>query len=305
MGVQIACVGGAVLDLVYGVDALPGVDGKSRALSYSQLGGGMAGNAAVAIARLGGHARWWGRVGDDDIGARVLSGLAEEGVETGEARVIAGAVSSHSLVLSDRQGNRAILLYRSDSLDPGVVWLPLDAVSGLDAVLADNRWIDGAVAALSAARAAGLPAVLDADSGADPRSREAVRAASHAIFSQPGLAEIYGANDIDEGLRRASADAPFVAVTLGGAGVRWVDAAGLILAFPAFPVEVVETVGAGDVFHGAFALALAEGRLPEAALRFAAATAALKCSGAGGRASYPDRAAVGALLDSYREAGPQ
>ncbi|WP_145108252.1 sugar kinase [Cereibacter sediminicola] len=296
MNVRVACVGGAVLDRVYGVEVLPGTDGKTRASSYREFGGGMAGNAAVAIARLGGEARWWGRVGDDAIGAGVLAGLAAEGVATSEARVVEGAVSSHSLVLSDAGGRRAIVLYRSDGLDPDASWLPLAAVGGLDAVLADNRWIDGAVAALSAARAAGLPAVLDADAGADPRSREAVRAASHAIFSEPGLAEIYGTTDPDEGLRRAAADAPFVAVTLGDAGLRWLEAGGGVAALPAFPVTAVETVGAGDVFHGAFALALAEGQPPREALRFAAATAALKCQGSGGRASYPDRAAVEALL---------
>ncbi|WYK07056.1 sugar kinase (plasmid) [Cereibacter sphaeroides f. sp. denitrificans] len=296
MNVRVACVGGAVLDRVYEVAALPGTDGKSRASSYREFGGGMAGNAAVAIARLGGQARWWGRVGDDAIGAGVLAGLAAEGVATDETRVVEGAVSSHSLVLSDAEGRRAIVLYRSDGLDPDASWLPLRAVGGLDAVLADNRWIDGAVAALTAARAAGLPAVLDADAGADPRSREAVQAASHAIFSEPGLAEIYGTSDPDEGLRRAAADAPFVAVTLGEAGLRFLGAQGGILSLPAFPVRAVETVGAGDVFHGAFALALAEGQPPEAALRFAAATAALKCQGSGGRASYPDRAAVEDLL---------
>ena len=69
MSVRVACVGGAVLDLAYGVETLPGTDGKTRALSFLEGGGGMAANAAVIVRRLGGEACWWGRVGDDDKGA--------------------------------------------------------------------------------------------------------------------------------------------------------------------------------------------------------------------------------------------
>ncbi|TKT69913.1 sugar kinase [Aquamicrobium sp. LC103] len=296
MTVQIACIGGAVLDLVYGVDRLPGEDGKTRALSYFETGGGMAANAAVTIARLGGSAAWWGRLGGDDKGARVLEGLKQDQVNIDTVRIVDDAISSHSLVLSDRAGNRAIVLYRSDALDPDPAWLPLHAVATLNAVLADNRWIEGAVATLSAARQAGIPAVLDADAGADPRTVEAVRCASHAVFSEPGLAEIYNTNDPAEGLRRAAADAPFVAVTLGSRGVRWLKRGGEIQSLPAFPVRAIETVGAGDVFHGAFAFALANSMSEEEGLRFSAAAAALKCASEGGRISFPDRVAVDRLL---------
>ena len=296
MTVRIACLGGAVLDLVYGVDRLPGEDGKMRALSYFETGGGMAANAAVTIARLGGSAAWWGRVGDDDMGSRVIQGLRQELVDVDTVHIVEGATSSHSVVLSDRQGNRAIILYRSDALDPDPAWLPLEEVPKLAAALADNRWIEGAVALLSAARTANLPAVLDADAGADARTVEAVRCASHAVFSEPGLAEIYNTSNPVEGLRLAVADAPFVAVTLGSKGVRWLKRGGEVRYLPAFPVQSVETVGAGDVFHGAFTFALASGMPEEDALRFSSAAAALKCSRKGGRASFPDNTAVDNLL---------
>ncbi|HWJ75137.1 MAG TPA: PfkB family carbohydrate kinase [Kaistia sp.] len=301
MTIRIACVGGAVLDLIYGVDRLPGEDGKTHALSYLESGGGMAANAAVTVARLGGEASWWGRVGDDDKGARVLDGLRAEGIDVSRARIVAGAISSHSVVLGDRAGNRAIVLYRSAALDPDAGFLPLGEIAALDAVVADNRWIEGAVAALGEARRLGRFAVLDADAGTGPRSIEAVRMASHAIFSEPGLAEIYGATDPAEGLGRALEDCPFVAVTLGARGALWCSADGASGVVPAFPVEALETVGAGDVFHGAFAFALAGGEGEAAALRFAAAAAALKCARTGGRSSFPSRSAVDGLV---RHGGP-
>lgn len=292
MTIRIACLGGAVVDLVYGLDELPGRDGKVRARSYFETGGGMAANAAVAINRLGGSASWWGRVGDDDIGSKVLDGLRREGVAVTDVRIIPGVVSSHSLVLTDRAGNRAIVLYRSDALDPDPSWLPLEAVASVDAVLADNRWIEGSVAILTAAREAGKFGVLDADSGADSRTIEAVRSATHTVFSEPGLAELFETSDPDEGLRRAGELAPFVAVTLGASGVRWRGPDHRIGHMPAFEVDAVETVGAGDVFHGCFAHALAEGRHEVEAIRFASAAAAIKCSAEGGRSSFPSLSAV-------------
>ncbi|HVZ00460.1 MAG TPA: PfkB family carbohydrate kinase [Dongiaceae bacterium] len=285
---MVACVGVAVLDLIYGVERLPSEDSKIRAHSLVESGGGMAANAASAIVRLGGQATWYGRVGDDEMGTHVLAGLRAEGVETAAARRIADARTSHSVILVDGEGDRAIVLYGSEALDGDPSWLPLDQVAAHQVVLADIRWIPGAISALTAARASGRPAVLDADTTYDPTAMAAVKAASHVVFSKPGLECLFGGAP-EEGLRRAADHAPFVAVTLGSQGVLWIDASGGIRRMPAVPVETRETLGAGDVFHGAFALALAEGRTEEQAIEFGAVAAALKCGRAGGRSSFPYR----------------
>lgn len=293
---SVACVGVATLDLIYGVDRLPSEDGKMHARSYRESGGGMAANAAVIVARLGGRATWCGRLGDDDLGRRILDGLARENVDASLARLYPGTPSPHSIVLADRRGDRAIILFRPQTVDPDPSWLPLDVLMRSDAVLADNRWIEGASALFAAARTAGKPAILDADAAADARTVEAVRAATHAIFSAPGLAGLYGTEDPEAGLRLAARDCAFVAVTMGPEGVCWIGPDGTLRHLPAFPVEAIETVGAGDIFHGAFALRYVETGDETAALRFAAAAAAIKCAGEGGRASFPDRSAVEALL---------
>lgn len=293
---RINCVGGAVLDLIYGLDELPSRDGKVSVRYHVESGGGMAANAAVMISRLGGEARWCGRLGEDETGRSIREGLGREGVDSGLARSFPGGVSPHSVVLVDQAGRRSILLFRPElNADPG--WLPLADLLQADAVLADNRWIEGAVATLSAARARGLPAILDAESP-DTAALATIASASHAVFSQSGLADLYHTDDPIEGLRRAAPHAPFVAVTLGERGVMWLDAAGSSRHLPAFGVTAVETSGAGDVFHGAFAFALVTGRDEAAALRFAAAAAALKCAAEGGRASFPSLAAVEALAQT-------
>ena len=114
-------------------------------------------------------------------------------------------------------------------------------------------------------------------------------AASHVIFSAAGLAELAGTDDPEKGLRLASSRSDaWQAVTLGAAGVMWIDGDELRM-FPAFEVDAVDTLGAGDVFHGAFALSLAEGRGIYEAIRrsSAAAAAAIKCTRFGGRAGIP------------------
>jgi sulfofructose kinase len=290
---RINCIGGAVLDLIYGLDELPSHDGKMTVRYHAESGGGMAANAAVMISRLGGEARWCGRLGGDETGGSIRDGLHREGVDTRLARSFPGHASPHSVVLIDQGGRRAILIFRPE-MDEDPSWLPLAELLQADAVLADNRWIAGAVATLSAARIRGLPAILDAEN-ADAAALATIASASHAIFSEDGLTALFDTHDPIEGLNRAAPHAPFVAVTLGERGVMWLDATGSLRHLPAFGVTAVETSGAGDVFHGAFAFALVASRDEVVALRFASAAAALKCAARGGRASFPTLAAVEAL----------
>ena len=293
---RVACVGVAVLDMIYRVERLPRMDSKIIAHSLIESGGGMAANAAATIVRLGGEAAWFGRVGDDDMGSNALSGLAAEGVDVRHGRRIAGARTSHSIVLVDKNGDRAILIYGSEALANDAAWLPIGEIAACDIVLADNRWTHGAIRALSAAREAGVPTVLDAENSASPDAMRVVGAASHVIFSESGLAGLFDTDNPEEGLLRAARHAPFVAVTRGAKGVLWLGESGKLESLDALPIVARETLAAGDVFHGAFALALVERRSITDALRFANAAAALKCERIGGRASFPNRAEVDARL---------
>ncbi len=292
----IACTGIAVLDHVFTTTSFPKGGGKHFASGYLEVGGGPAATAAVAIARLGGTAHFWGRVGDDATGGRILAELGEWGVDVWHAKLCPDARSPVSAVVVDDTGERMIIAFADAELDPSPDWLPLDAVAGLDAVMVDARWPQGSQSVLSAAKAHGIPSVLDADATPDDAARALMPLASHIAFSTAGLAQITGTEDPSEGLARA-ADLTdgWVAVTAGDKGCYWRDG-GRLVHIPVFPVTVRDTLGAGDVFHGALALAIAEGRPAEAAIRFASAAAALKCTRLGGRAGIPARAEVEALL---------
>jgi sulfofructose kinase len=160
-------------------------------------------------------------------------------------------------------------------------------------VLADPRFPDAALAALTEARVRGLPGVLDAEVAAADVLPELVAASSHPVFSRAGLREFTGEPDPAAGLRRIGRDG--AGVTLGPEGSLFLLAGG-IEALPAPRVQAQDTTGCGDVFHGAFALGLVEGMGVLGAARFATAAASLKAERGQGWAGIADRRAVDALL---------
>lgn len=288
----IICVGAAVLDQIYGVPSLPAGSGKHFAGSFRETGGGPAANGAVAIARLGGRAALWARVGSDEVGGRIVGDLAREGIDVTGIRRVEGATSGVSAIIVDDEGERMIVNHADPRLDRDPSWLPLEAIGHASAVLADLRWPEGAIAALTRARAASLPAILDADTTPDPGSVEAMIAATHVLFSQPALRTLSGDEDIAAALAIAAKRiGGWVGVTCGAEGTYWLDG-GNLRHLAAFSVRAVDTTGAGDVFHGAFALAIARGQPTDSALRFASAAAAVKCTKFGGRDGIPFAADV-------------
>jgi sulfofructose kinase len=296
----VVCVGIAVLDRVYRVARLPDGAGKRFASAFAEVGGGPAATAAVTVARLGGRADLWARVGDDTAGAAIAADLSAHGVGTETLRRVPGAVSVQSAVAVDEDGERAILSYRDPALAADASWLPLDRARGAGAVLADVRWPEGAEAALRAARGAGVPTVLDADATDDDALGRLVPLADHAVFSAPGLERFAGTADPAAGLAKAAAaNGGVAAVTAGEHGCWWRGRDGTVRRVPAFRVRAVDTLGAGDVFHGAYALAVAEGADAPRALSFASAAAALKCARHGGRSAIPGRAETERFLEEH------
>jgi sulfofructose kinase len=296
---RVVCVGHTALDRVFYVDAWPRGSAKLAAREYRESGGGMAANAAVAVVRLGGAADFWGPSGDDRDASVMAEELVREGVEVSGMLRVPGKRSSVSTVLVDARGERLIVGFRSDALAAAPDPLPWWRVAEAGAVLADVRWPLGAGAVLGRARRAGVTTVLDGDVAPREHLLELVTHAEHVIFSERGLNVFLPGVDAGDALRAALARGARVAgVTQGEHGFVWCarDDASRLHSVPALPVHAVDTTGAGDVFHGAYALALAEGRGVDDAARFACTAASLKCAGMGARASIPSREAVLARL---------
>jgi sulfofructose kinase len=291
---NILCVGALTMDTIFRLEALPAGPGKIIPLEAVEVAEGMAAAQAASIVRLGGRAALWASAGDDAIGDRLVAQISGEGVDCALVRRVPGARSGFSSILMDRAGATIIV----PQYDPALREAPGHApdVRGFDAVMVDVRWPGAAGPALRAARAAGIPGILDADTAAREVLEELVPLASHVVASEGAARLLTGADSAAEAARALAAIHPgFVAVTAGAAGCWWRDGEA-IRHTPAPPVAASDTLAAGDVFHAGFALGLCEKRPMADVIAFASAAAAIKCTRFGGRLGCPGRDEVERLL---------
>src|SRR6185369_9078300 len=204
---RIICVGHAALDRIYRIEAFPPEPTKVRALEHVESGGGMAANAAVAIARLGGKAELWSRIGDDAAGVAIRTGLKAERVDVRYMQGFEGARSSTSAIIVDDKGERLIVGQRDAGMPSGTSWLPLERVKSAHAVVGDVRWLEGVRAVFAQAREA-LPGLL--------------QLTDYAIFSAPALRDFAPAGTDAERLEHVLTLGPrHAGVTLGAEGYLW------------------------------------------------------------------------------------
>lgn len=283
---RIVSLGIATLDRAWAVERIPDRPVKVTASAFRESGGGMAANAAVTIAALGGRAELWSRLGDDAAGQWLLAELEKRGVATDGVRMIAGGATACSAIMVDGSGERMLSVFRGRGLDADPSWLPLDRLDRVAAVMADNRWREGALALFDAAGKRGIPRILDGDVG-EPEALAALAGrADHVIFSAGGLAQFTGIEG-DDGLRRATKKVRgVVGVTRGAEGFAWLEN-GAVRHASGFRIDARDTTGAGDAFHAAYALAIARGETVAQAAHFANAAAALKCAKGNGWDGLP------------------
>ena len=303
---HILCIGMPVRDLTFSVQAVPGRGQKFNADRFAQICGGNALNAAIGINRLGGKASLTGPMGDaGETSSRfIFEDLAKEGIDTSHLVHMPGLVTTISAIMMDPSGERTIISYR----DPQLWKVRLPEADLLlrdcDAILIESRCAGFATGLCNEARNRGIPVVVDVDSTVSQREG-LLTASSHLIFSDEALQSTAGISDNVKALKKiATLTSSFLAVTRGPKGAFWLDDKGEPQETPAFPVHTVDTLGAGDIFHGAFALAITERQDLREALRFASAAAALKCTRLGGAFAAPQRAEVAALLSQGQAAGP-
>jgi sulfofructose kinase len=296
---KILCAGIAVQDIVMRVERFPAPGAKVSASEFIITGGGCAANAALTVARLSGRAAFAGPLGGDAdaVSNRILADLEAEGVDCSGVRRAAAGSASVSLILLDRTGEKTIATRRGVGLGQVLPHDPGALVKEADAMLVDNRFPEFVTALCRAAHARKIPLVIDLDQAAKPDD-PLLALGTHVIASSEALRATTGLEDLAAALKRLAEYVPrFVAVTDGPNGVIWLED-GALRHMPAFKVQAIDSLAAGDAFHGAFTLGLAEGHDLADALRFASATAALKCTHFGGAAGAPRRAEVDEFLKS-------
>ncbi|MEY9250684.1 sulfofructose kinase [Bradyrhizobium ottawaense] len=222
--------------------------------------------------------------------------MAQEGIDTTHIVRMPDMTTPVSAIMIDPSGERTLTIYR----DPGLwrVKLPNadELLADCRAVLVESRCASFCVDLCAEARRRGIPVIVGVDRAMSLQDG-LLTAASHLLFASEQVQETAGIADDAKALQRLARLTPaFLAATRGPLGTIWLNEAGEPEETAAFPVQAVDTLGAGDVFHGAFALGLAEGKGVPEALRFAAAAAALKCTRHGGGMAAPQRIEVEGFL---------
>ena len=303
---RILCIGMPVRDLTFRIEELPERGFKVNASHFEEICGGNALNAAIGIVRLGGRASICGPMGDvrEASAKYIFEKLAHEGIDTKHIMHMQGLVTPISNIMIDPSGERTIVTFRDPEL--WKVRLP-DAGELLEdcqAILTENRCAEFCTDLCAEARRRGIPVIVDVDRTMSLREG-LLTASSHLVFSSEALQSTASVRDDAEALKKiAKFTSSFVAGTRGAQGTLWLDEQHKLRETPAFPVHTVDTLGAGDVFHGAFALAITESQDIPSALRFASAAAALKCTRFGGAFAAPQRAEVEQLLSHGQAANP-
>ncbi len=291
------CTGIAVQDIVFRVQDFPAPGGKCMTHEFMTVLGGCAVNAAVAVARLGGRARYAGPLGgsNDNVSNQLIAGMVAEGIDISSVVRVEGATAPVSGIMVDASGERMIVTHRDKRIESARIADPDALVKDITLLLADNRFPDFVRPICEAAKRRGIPIVLDADRPTvedDPL----FGIPTHVIFSSECLRATTGLDDLGAALQRFTGRTKaFLAVSDGPNEVRYI-ADGALRTMPVFRVKAVDTLAAGDVFHAGFALGLAEGRDEPAALRFGSAAAGLKCTRFGGSMGAPNRLEVEEFL---------
>jgi sugar/nucleoside kinase (ribokinase family) len=287
-----------VVDYLFRIPHFPEPDTKMDALSATIQGGGLTATAMVACARLGIRTRYIGKFGDNEIGRMARHELGAEGMDLAASVTAAGVPNRFCVVLVEEgSGARTIVRQRDQR-----IWLRPDdlrreAVCAGRLLHLDGYEGDAALQAARWAREAGIPVSMDAEEPTEHRAA-LFRLTDILIVGRRFGRMLTGQDAPRDILRALAALGPsVVGLTLAEAGSMLMHR-GEIVEAPGFPVPVVDTTGAGDVFHGAFVYGVLQGWEAGAILTFANAVSALKCTHLGGRTGIPSAPEAHAFLRS-------
>lgn len=269
------------------VNRHPRLDSKQQLVAYEVQPGGQVPTALVALQRWGVQTAYVGAFGDDAGGRLSRESLRVEGIDLSACIERAGVRQQVSVILIDEiTGERSVLWERVEDVVLRGDQVPMAALQRGRMLLMDAVDIPAATRAAQQARAQGILTVLDTDSPG-PGIEALLRVTDVLIVGAEFPARLSPGTDVRQALRTAARLGPwFVGVTLGpGGALALVD--GRFHYVPAFRTQVVDSTGAGDLFHAGSIFGLLQGWSPLDTLRFAAAAAALKCEQLGGRPGIP------------------
>ena len=295
----------AVDDLLY-VDEYPPAERKVRVRHRQRQCGGLTGTALVAAARLGAETGYAGVLGEDELSAVIVDCFKREGIGLAHCVRRPDALPAHSTIIVDQTRNTRTIFASLDGAigaDPELP--PAAVIRSARVLLVDHHGLEGTLRAVRIARDGGIQVVADFERDPGAPFEELLRLVDHLIVSERFARQLTGAADAPAAAAKLwNANRRAVVITSGPSGCWYVSSADdtrdtSARHFPAFSVEVIDTTGCGDVFHGAYAAGLAENLAICQCVELASATAALKATKRGGQAGIPGRETVARFLEQH------
>lgn len=295
VGIDQPCV-----DLALNLAHFPKPDGREPIIKYSFQGGGKVATGLVAAASLGASCAIAGNVGDDRLADFCRRDLEYHGINTAHLVKRKGKYTSFSVVVSDRETRtRCILPHRSNGAYLGIQEIP-------EELLINTRYLfvpwvaECTIQAAQKARENHVQVAIDADDST--KNAEQFLPLTNVFIASKELYYQWFSNskDYKENCRQVQKKGPEIVVfTMGRKGCFGIGKEEFF-EMPAFSVDVEDTLGAGDTFHGAFLAGLSKGMNVREAAKLASAAAAIKCTRIGGRAGIPDWETVQTFIKDGR-----
>lgn len=294
---QVVGIGSTVYDTLIVVDHFPQEDTKMQGLETKVQGGGPCATALVAAQKLGVPAAYMGTVGDDPFGRFMLDDFEKWGVDTQSVRQVPGMVSFHAVVLLNQQtASRTCVWSRGTVPPPEKLELDEDVLRHAKVLHLDGHMLDAAVYAAQKCREWGVKVSHDAG-GVYPGIEKLLPYVDYLIPSEEFALKITGKATAEEAARCLydTYHPELVVLTQGVRGGILLDEKGL-RRYNSYQVEVKDSNGCGDTFHGAFVAGKIHGLSNDDACRYASAAAAIKCTRLGARYGMPSDSECRAFL---------
>lgn len=302
ISMKVAGIGQCALDHLFAIDSFPALDTKKEVIDWTISGGGPVATALVSLSRLGIMCHFYGIVGDDEAGHKISESLRTENINIDGLVIRPRSNSQVAFIAVEKESGRRTIFWKRPSSEPlNPNELPDDFLDNASFLLVDGLMADASVYAVRKAKQKNIPVMLDAG-----RMREGMIELAHScdyvVCSEEFARELMSNNISFDPEKAISCIRSFgskaATITLGDKGSITVSGDELFYS-PAFKVEVVDTTGAGDVFHGGYIYGLLQRWDIKDVVRFASAFAGLKCRKLGGRAGIPDLEEVKALMNKY------
>ena len=302
--IQVIGLGQACVDYLGTLPSYPREDSKAELTGLQMQCGGPASTALVTLSRLGIPTSFLGSISDDPSGLRIIENLKDENVDVSCLKVTPGHTSQFAFIaVAEKMGKRTIFWHRGSvpHLEPKDVDIALFSKAKI--LHLDGLMIEASIEAATQAKALGMTVVLDAGTMREG-SKKLVALVDILIASETFATPLVGVEAINETALRAlhGLGPKQVIITLGQKGSIGLNDR-RVFRQEAFRGRVKDTTGAGDVYHGAYVYGLLQGWDMPRCMRFASATAALKCKKTGAQNGIPDLKTVHEFLKTHESNG--